>query len=385
MKALSLINLGDKEESKARIYGLSYTAGILVSFGIIGGILLALKAGGAQIGWGFQLQNPVVIMSLVYLIFLIGLNLAGFFEFTARLGKVGTVTQKLSAENGHRGAFFTGVLATLVATPCTAPFMGAALGFALTQPAIISMIVFLTLGLGLALPYLALCFIPALRAKLPKPGAWMQSFKQFLSFPMFLTAIWLVWVLGKQAGVTGIVTALLGVFVIAFAIWLYKTAPQKIIGKGFKIILILISTLALIGTFSFAKTLHVTASNSEVSNTQNWSNFTPETLEELLEGDSPVFTNMTANWCITCKVNEKIALNTETIHELFANSNIEYLKGDWTNQNAEITQYLNKYDRQGVPLYVYYGPRNTQTGMRPEPVVLPQILTAGLVKKAITE
>lgn len=383
MKALSLINIGEKEEAKARGYGLSYTAGILISFGIIGGILLVLKASGAQIGWGFQLQNPIVIMALTYLIFVIGLNLAGFFEFTARLGKLGNATQKLSTENGHRGAFFTGILATLVATPCTAPFMGAALGFALTQPAYVSMIVFLTLGFGLAIPYLALCFIPALRSKLPKPGAWMQTFKQFLSFPMFLTAVWLVWVLGKQAGVSGIALALVGIILISFIIWLIKVRPAQGFGNILSIILISLSSLILIGTFASAKTVALINDGSASTQGQNWSAFSPEVLDTALSGDAPVFTNMTADWCITCKVNEKIALNTETIRDVFANNEIQYLKGDWTNQDSDITQYLNKYDRQGVPLYVYYGPRDTATGERPDPVVLPQILTPGAVKKVI--
>ena len=255
MKALSLINLGEKEESKARGYGISYTLGILISFAIIGGTLLILKSGGAQIGWGFQLQNPIVIMVLAYLVFIIGLNLAGLFEFSGRLGKLGSFTQKLSGQDGHRGAFFTGVLATLVATPCTAPFMGAALGFALTQPAIISMLVFLTLGFGLAIPYLLLCFVPSLRSKLPKPGAWMQTFKQFLSFPMFLTAVWLVWVLSQQAGTFGILSALSGMVFIAFGIWLCKVLPSNGFGRYLSIILIILSFLFVGSTLVTSKTL----------------------------------------------------------------------------------------------------------------------------------
>lgn len=383
MKALSLINLGEKEEGKARGYGISYTLGILISFAVIGGTLLILKSGGAQIGWGFQLQNPIVIMALAYLVFVIGLNLSGLFEFSGRLGKLGTFTQKLSDQNGHKGAFFTGVLATLVATPCTAPFMGAALGFALTQPAAISMLVFAALGFGLALPYLALCFIPALRSKLPRPGKWMETFRQFLAFPMFITAVWLVWVLSQQAGSFGILLALSGMVFMAFAIWLFKVLPAKGLGRLFGLIFIVISVLFVAGTLVSAKTLSPQGVSTEQSEDQNWSNFSPAKLDTLLSGDTPVFTNMTAAWCITCKVNEKVALKTETITELFANNNIDYLKGDWTNQDPEITKYLQSFGRSGVPLYVYYGPRDAQTGKRPEPVVLPQILTAGLVQKTI--
>jgi DsbC/DsbD-like thiol-disulfide interchange protein/cytochrome c biogenesis protein CcdA len=184
LKALSLINLKEKEEKKARSYGLSYTAGILLSFGLIAAVLLGLKASGEQIGWGFQLQNPVVITILIYLIFIVGLNLSGFFEFSSKLSNIG---QGLTQKSGHKGAFFTGVLATIVATPCTAPFMGTAMGFALTQPAAVSLLVFLMLGFGLAFPYLLLCFVPALRSKLPKPGAWMETFRQFLAFPKCLS------------------------------------------------------------------------------------------------------------------------------------------------------------------------------------------------------
>lgn len=382
MKALSLVNLQGKEEAKARGYGLFYTAGILVSFAAIGGILLLLKSGGAQIGWGFQLQNPVVILTLAYLVFVIGLNLAGLFEFSGRLGKIGTLTQKLSDKDGHRGAFFTGVLATLVATPCTAPFMGAALGFALTQPAIISMIVFLTLGLGLALPYLALCFIPALRSKLPKPGAWMLTFRQFLSFPMFLTAVWLIWVLAQQAGSIGVLMGLSGMVFIALISWLVKVMPASGKLRLFSVALLGLSALFIFYTFTVSNSMtHI--ETAEENEAQNWSNFTPAKLETLLASDAPVFTNMTAAWCITCKVNEKIALKTETVTILFANKGIEYLKGDWTNQDSDITHYLNNFGRQGVPLYVYYGPRDAKTGMRPEPVVLPQLLTAGIVEEII--
>lgn len=379
MKALSLINLKGKEETKARGYGIAYTLGILLSFAAIGGALLLLKAGGAQIGWGFQLQNPVVITLLAYLVFVIGLNLSGFFEFnTGRLGNLG---QGLTQRDDNRGAFFTGVLATLVATPCTAPFMGAAMGFALTQPALISMLVFLALGLGLALPYLALCFIPALRSKLPRPGHWMETFRNFLAFPMFITAAWLVWVLSQQISAIGVFVTLIGAVLIAFSLWLMQVMPPNGLMRNVaKILLILSIAFALISPFL---THEATKNPLEKQIGQNWEEFTPEKLSTLLTGDAPVFTNMTASWCITCKVNERVALKNGSVEELFAEKNIQYLKGDWTNQNPDITQYLNSFGRNGVPLYVYYPPRNPQTGARPDAIVLPQILTAGLVEKTI--
>lgn len=386
MKALSLVGLKDKEEAKARHYGLSYTAGILVSFAIIGGALIALKSGGAQIGWGFQLQNPVIIIALIYLVFILGLNLAGLFEFSGRLSNAG---QKLATQSGNRGAFFTGVLATLVATPCTAPFMGAAMGFALTQPAYISLLVFLTLGMGLALPYLALCFIPALRTKLPKPGHWMETFRQFLAFPMFITAAWLVWVLSQQINSLSVFCILLSLVGIVFIVWLLKNLPPKEKAKTriFSKALIAISAILIVtATFSAAKhTGENVRSHMEIGD-QNWEEFTPQRLDSLLTTtDSPVFVNMTAAWCITCKVNEKVALSTESAKRIFEEHNIQYLKGDWTNQNPDITAYLNAFNRQGVPIYVFYGPRDEQTKKRPEPVVLPQILTPGLVEDTILE
>ncbi len=382
MKALSLVNLHKEEESKARAHGIAYTLGILISFAIIGGILLALKAGGAQIGWGFQLQSPVIIMALAYLVFIIGLNLAGFFEFTNKLSNIG---QKQTQGDGTKGAFFTGVLATLVATPCTAPFMGVALGYALTQPAIIAMSVFLALGFGLALPYLALCFIPALRSKLPRPGAWMDTFKQFLSFPLFLTAVWLIWVLARQGGEMAVLIALLGMVTIAFILWLGRHIPKSGIAKTIAVAALIISIFFTVSTFITVGQLGVVDSVAESGETQNWESFSNEKLSSLLKGDQPIFTNMTAAWCITCQVNDRIALKPNSTKTLFKDLDVAYLKGDWTNKDAQITKYLNQYDRQGVPLYVYYGARDPMTGKRPEAVVLPQILTTRIVKNIVTK
>ncbi|MAZ76629.1 MAG: disulfide bond formation protein DsbD, partial [Micavibrio sp.] len=367
MKALSLINLKGKEEAKAKAYGLSYTAGILVSFGLIAGALIALKAGGAQIGWGFQLQSPVVIIALSYLIFIIGLNLASFFEFSGRFSHWG---QKLTTKSGHGGAFWTGVLATLVATPCTAPFMGAAIGFALTQNAFLSMLVFLGLGFGLALPYLLLCYIPALRRKLPHPGAWMETFRQFLSFPMFITTAWLLWVLTQQAENITVFLTLLGMIAITFGLWLMKRNPMRPLTKILHKIFLVIATIGFIAPIFTAQPITENG-NIIATESENWENYSPEKLSVLLEGNDPVFVNMTASWCITCKVNEKTSLSSKKTKQLFADKNVQYLKGDWTNRNAEITQYLEKFNRNGVPLYVYYPAPETKGGKRPEPISLP--------------
>ncbi len=379
IKALSLINLNEKEEKKARQYGVSYTAGILISFGLIAATLLILKASGEQIGWGFQLQNSIIITLLVYLVFLIGLNLSGFFEFTSKFSNLG---QGLTQKSGHSGAFFTGVLATIVATPCTAPFMGTAMGFALTQPPAISMLVFLTLGLGLAFPYLLLCYVPALRAKLPRPGAWMETFRQFLAFPMFITAAWLVWVLSQQISSLSVLCVLLGLIAITLIIWLKKNWPQNKIGKIFALLL-------LIGSLIFAvmplTNMEGAKDQGKIEQNGFWNTFSLEALDTALQGNQPVFVEMTAAWCITCKVNEKVALNIDATKKLFSEKNVKYLKGDWTNKDTTITQYLDSFDRSGVPIYVYYGAPDQQSGNRPDPVLLPQILTPGIVKDTIQQ
>ncbi len=374
MKALSLVQLKDKELVKARRHGLAYTAGIILSFALIAGVLIALKAGGAQIGWGFQLQNPAIILFLSYLFFLLGLNLAGFFEIDFGLANAGA---KLTQNRGLSGSFFTGVLATIVATPCTAPFMGVAMGYALTQPAYVSITVFIALGLGLALPYLLLCYIPALRHKLPKPGHWMETFRQFLAFPMFASTCWLLWVLSQQTDHMGIFLAMLGLLALAFGIWLWKVRPQKKTPKSIVIVLSLamfgfaLSTLVIdrhVDTIAYGETA---TGLSEA--------FTQEKLDAYLKDGEPVFVNMTAAWCITCKVNEKVALSIPSTEKLFADHGIKYLKGDWTNQNPEITKFLESYGRSGVPLYVYYAAGKKQGD------VLPQILTPGIVEKTITQ
>lgn len=378
MKALSLVQLKDKEIRKARLHGISYTLGILTSFAIIAGILIALKATGAQIGWGFQLQNPAIILALAYLFFALGLNLSGFFEINTGLTNAG---QSLTRKDGPSGSFFTGVLATLVATPCTAPFMGVAMGYALTQPALISLSVFLALGFGLALPYLLLTFVPALRHILPKPGAWMERFRQFLAFPMFASACWLVWVLSQQTGDMGVFMSLLGMLAIAFGIWIYKHRAAKGLWKAAAIILSLISFTFVLSTLALNR--QITPEEHKASAAAgNWEVFSQETLDNHLATDAPVFVNMTAAWCITCKVNERVALDTESTRNLFAEKKIKYLKGDWTNQNPEITKFLETYGRSGVPIYVYYAP--PVNGTRPEPVVLPQVLTSGIVKNHIS-
>lgn len=372
IKALSLVKLAEKNPGHARLHGLAYMSGIILSFLIVASALIVFKIGGAQIGWGFQLQNPVIISLLAYILFLTGLNLSGFFELGTAFANTG---QSLTQGSGLSSSFFTGVLATLVATPCTAPFMAPALGFTLTQTAPITLSVFAALGFGLALPYLLLSFVPALQKRLPKPGRWMDVFKQFLAFPMFASGIWLIWVLSRQIGAQGVLTALSGMLVLTFGIWVFKNLPEdkpgRIAGK-------IIATGLLISTFLFLP-------YPIEKNDQSFGKpYTPEKLDTLLETELPVFVEMTADWCITCKINHRIALNTASTKDLFKNRDVQYLIGDWTNYDPDITKFLNNYGRDGVPVYVYYAPPAAGTRERPPPVVLPQLLTPGTVRNAIT-
>lgn len=368
LKALSLVKHGDHGRGKAAMQGVSYTLGVVASFGLVAGGLMIFQSFGAAVGWGFQLQNPYVILGLAALMFLIGLNLAGFFEVTLNLGGAGA---SLTRGEGYGASFFTGVLATILATPCTAPFMAAAIGYALTQPVAQAMGIFLVMGLGLALPYLALTLFPSLRAALPRPGAWMERFRQFLAFPMFLTAAWLVWVLGQQAGMDAVFLALAAFTGLAWIIWL-KDSQKKIWARGFALV---IAAALLYGVYKLP-TAPLPPAPGEVA-------YTPAGLDGLLAADDPVLVNMTAAWCITCKVNERAVLKTDAAHALFETRRVTLVTGDWTRYDEAITAYLKQFDRRGVPLYVYYGPRDPDSGARPAPVVLPQILTPQILREAL--
>lgn len=368
LKALSLVKHGDHGRGKAAMQGLSYTLGVVASFGLVAGALMIFQSFGAAVGWGFQLQNPYVILGLAALMFLIGLNLTGFFEITLNIGGAGA---SLTRGEGYGASFFTGVLATILATPCTAPFMAAAIGYALTQPAVQAIFVFLFMGLGLALPYLLLTLFPALRAALPRPGAWMERFRQFLAFPMFLTTAWLVWVLGQQAGMDAVFLSLAMFVGLAWIIWL-KDAQKKFWSRSFALVLIA-------GLFFGLYKLPVTpmqAAPGEIAYTQ-------AALDQLLAADDPVLVNMTAAWCITCKVNERAVLKSDAAHELFEMRGITLVTGDWTRYDEAITAYLEQFQRRGVPLYVYYGPRDQESGERPAPKVLPQLLTPQILRNAL--
>ncbi len=377
IKALSLLKHAQQSPTETKLQGLAYTAGILVSFILLGVLLILLKAGGAQIGWGFQFQSPLFVLIVAYLMFAVGLSLSGVFSIGGSIIGVGS---SLTQKSGYSGSFFTGVLATIVATPCTAPFMGAALGFALSQPPFALLAVFISLGFGLALPYLLLSYSPSLQRYLPKPGVWMDRLKQAMAFPMYAAAVWLVWVLVQQAGVNSIVIALGGMVLISFAAWLYETTKfsgifTQRISTGLAIAALM--TALMSGYFGIETSAAVTVENSENTAEKNVEPYSAERLRALRAEGKPVFVNFTAAWCISCLVNEKVALSQSSVKDEFKKRGITYLKGDWTNRDAEITKILSEFGRSGVPLYLYY-----PAGINTSPDILPQILTPEIVLQA---
>lgn len=379
LKALSLVKIAQKDPGAAKMHGIAYTGGIILSFLAIAGILIALQSGGSAVGWGFQLQNPVVIVLLIYLLFGLGLNLMGFFEMAGSFTSAGG---RLTQGEGLSASFFTGVLATLVATPCTAPFMGTAIGFALTQTAFISLTVFAVLGLGLALPYLILSFLPALQRFLPRPGAWMETFRQFLAFPIFLTCAWLIWVLAEQTGSMGVLGGVLGIIALTFTIWLWKNQPER---GAWRVIVLILAALSALLAFGFLPISRESGPSVSLNAaTEKFGEvYSAAILEDALKTPAPVFVEMTAAWCITCKVNHATSINIDSTKALFTEKGIKFLVGDWTKYDPAITEYLERFGRRGVPLYVYYAPPDSASGQRPEPVILPQILTPGIVADAI--
>jgi thiol:disulfide interchange protein DsbD len=375
IKILHLTEHRGETPRRVRLHGIAYALGVLACFTMLAGVLHGLRTAGAEIGWGFQLQSPLVVATLAFIMFAMGLSLSGILTIGTSLTRVGG--SRLLQQGGLSGSFFAGVLATVVATPCTAPFMGASIGFALTQPFVVGLAVFLALGLGLALPFLVLAFVPGLQRLLPRPGRWMETLKQLLAFPLYATAAWLIWVLSFQVGSTGLLAALAGLVLIAFGAWAYSSSQglSNVWGR----VLQGVAAGSAIGAIALAVVIgqsSPTGPGTEVVTSAGSETFSDQKLRALLASGEPVFVNMTAAWCITCLVNERTALSTGAVREAFASKRVTYLKGDWTNRNPEITRLLEKFGRSGVPLYVLYRGDN-------EPVLLPQILTQSLVLEAL--
>jgi len=373
LKALALAKSSQRDNKSNQLQALAYTAGVVSLFCLIAIALITLRNGGEHIGWGFQLQSPWFVGLMVYLFFLVALSLVGWLQPGARLMGVG---EELTASGGNRGSFFTGALAVVVASPCTAPFMGSALGYAITLPTIEAITVFIALGLGMAFPFLLLGFLPATAKLLPKPGPWMDTFKQLLAFPMFLSALWLLWVLGRQTSVEGMSLVLLGLIGLAFSIWLYKYAQSKTRSiRGLALSTGVVSVAISLWMLN-NQALHNTASAQVAAGAQAYEIFDSERLDDWRKTGKTVFVNVTADWCVSCLVNEQTVLSLDPVASLLASSDIIYVKGDWTNDNPAITNYLASFGRNGVPLYVVYPP-----GQAPQ--VLSQILTTAEVINAL--
>ncbi|WNZ56844.1 protein-disulfide reductase DsbD [Microbulbifer sp. MKSA007] len=341
---LLAVSQAAQNASQRHHHGWAYTLGVVLSFVAIAAVMLALRAGGEAVGWGFQLQSPWLVAALAYLFFIMGLSLSGMTELGSNLMGIGG---NLNKRQGLSGSVASGALATLVASPCTAPLMGSALGFAVTQPALIALSVFAALGAGMAAPFLLLTYIPALAEKLPKPGPWMDRLKQLLAFPMYLTAVWLLWVLGRQAGGDGVALVLAGAVAIAFALWLWPR-PQWHWLRGS---LALASLALAVFLLPQLKTIN---QSEQLSSSDYWEPYSAERLETARSEGRAVLANMTAAWCITCLMNEKAVLSSTEVSDALERLNVVALKGDWTNQDPRISELLAKYGRTSVPLYLLY-------------------------------
>jgi len=369
MKALGLA--AGAAQGRMRGHAVSYTAGVLLAFAALGGALLAARAAGTASGWGFQFASPVFVAAMAWLLFGVGLNLSGVFEIGSRLAGAG---QHLTARGGHSGSFFTGLLAVLVATPCTAPFMGVAIAAALAAPPAETILVFLAMGLGLAAPYALFAAVPALGRLAPSPGRWMDRLRQGLAFPMYGASAWLVWVVSQEAGPAGVLGTVAGLVLLGFAAWMIGVAQQETgrtrrLAQSVAAAALLLALAVLSGIGSAPPVPMPAEADTEA--------YSATRLAALRAEGRPVFVNMTAAWCVTCLVNERVAIASAPVRDAFAARHVAYLKGDWTRQDGAITAFLREHGRDGVPLYVYFPP-----GEQP-PEVLPQILTEQTVLRAI--
>jgi thiol:disulfide interchange protein DsbD len=376
LKALSLAGNGE-DPARARRHALWYTAGVVLSFVLLGGLALALRQTGLALGWGFQLQQPVVVAMLALLMFGLGLSMSGVWHVGGRWTGMG---HALTTKTGPLGDFFTGVLAVVVATPCTAPFMGAALAWAFTAPTAIALLVFLVLGLGLALPFLVIGFVPALAHRLPRPGAWMETFKQALAFPLYLTAAWLAWVLARQRGADAMGWWMFAAVLLAFAAWAWTRARTT--GHRWAMVAATLAAIALIWPLRVIHTLPRPSANATLAAPSEGITpvpFSEQRLADLRAAGRVIFVNMTADWCVTCKANERAVFRTDGFRDAMTQANAVYMVGDWTDVDPALTAFLQRYKAVGVPLYVVF-PRNGGEGR-----VLPVVLTGDTVREALAE
>lgn len=379
VKVLALLEHGGAvDPSRGRRHGLAFGAGVLLSFWILAGVLIALRSGGQSLGWGFQLQSPPVVAVLALLMFALGLNLSGVFEIGLSLTRLGSA----GGGGSYRDSVLTGGLAVLVAAPCTAPFMGAALGFALVQPAIIGLLVFTALGVGLALPFVVLTSVPRLLRFLPRPGPWLETLKQLFAFPLYVTVVWLLWVFGLQAGIDSLVNVLFAMIVLALGAWLWARGVRsdRVLTRVVAGLLFIGATGIGIaaGSNSSPRPGQVVRYNANAP-VRDWEPYSAMRVSALRDEGRPIFIDFTAAWCLSCQVNERVALRTDAVTTAFARGNVALMRADWTSRDDAITQVLASFGRSGVPLYVMY-----PADRRAPPVILPAVLTPGIVVSAVT-
>jgi thiol:disulfide interchange protein DsbD len=374
IKVMGFVEHAHGDARAMRTQGWMFSAGVLLSFLALAGIMLALRAGGAQLGWGFQLQSPAVVMLLAALFFVLALNLSGVFEWGAFAQ---SMTSNISARGRYADAFLAGVLASVVATPCTAPFMGAAVGFTLTQSTANALAIFAMLGAGMALPVLLLAHFPALLRKLPRPGPWMETFKQVLAFPLYATAAWLTWVLGAQSGNDAVLALLAGLVLIAMAAWMYGRFEHSA-GPWRAAVALLLAGAGLVvawpATHSTATSGAAAAKAGEIA----WQEWSPEKVAELTGQGKAVFVDFTAAWCVTCQVNKRVALNNASVVAAFGERQVVALRADWTRHDPRITATLSQLGRNAIPVYALYLPGEAQ------PRLLPEVLTPNIVLEEIS-
>lgn len=388
IKILGFIQKSGQDSKKLKAHGMFFSAGVILSFWVLSFLLIALRASGEHLGWGFQLQSSYFVVFLCGLLVLIGLNLAGVFEFGGRLSYL---SGKIKNSEGLLGSFSSGVLATVLATPCTAPFMGSALGFALSQTSLGAFYIFTALATGMALPYVFLSFFPTFLHFLPKPGSWMETFKQAMAFPIFGTVLWLLWVFSHNATGDELIAVLFGLLFISCSAWVYgrfvtqgESRWKRINGMILSFILIagggFISYQAALSKDGndTASTPHQTQESKTAPTQLSYNGievqpFSEELLESLRREGKAVYVDFTAKWCLTCQMNKKLVFSNKKVQKYFKNHDIVILKADWTNHNANITASLNSFGRSGIPFNVYYPPSST------EPVTLPEVLTPKIV------
>lgn len=391
IKVLSFVNKAGKDSHLVRRHGLSFGFGVLASFWILATLIRGLRQAGESLGWGFQLQNPSFVAILILLMLAVALNLFGVFEFGTSLQRISSGIEGPKQE-GYFSSFLSGVLATVLATPCTAPFMGSAIAYGIQVDFLRSLLVFTMLGIGLAAPYVLLSFRPQLLSSLPKPGEWMETFKQLMGFPVLLTVLWLLWVFEKQSSSEALLSLLLASILLAFSLWIFgrffpPTSSKKRMRWGLALLALLLALTLGIGlpqkqkTSQQSITIQLGHYESEIdSYGLRWTHFSPELMKELQQRAIPTYVDFTAAWCVTCQVNKKLIFGSGEMRALFQRKGVALVKADWTTEDPLITETLQSFQRAGVPLNILYTPRDWEN-----PYIFPTVLTRQMMREQLKQ